>query len=241
MPPPPTEPQLAWRALRDEVRAQARILGGFVGLLWAIHIVNVVLFGGRLVALGIRPRSLSGLLGIVFAPFLHGGFGHLAANTLPLFMLGALVMTRRKSDLLVVSAFSGLVGGLGTWLIAPAMSVHVGASILIFGYLGFLLLRGVFERKLWSLLGSALVFLVYGGALWGVLPGQIGISWQGHLFGLLGGVLAARLMHRPDEAPALAPGKTRIAAPRARFEEARAPDAEPETIEEELESLRRRR
>lgn len=238
MPPPPTDSQLAWRSLWDEVRAQARLLGGFVGLLWAIHIVNAIVFGGSLVGLGIHPRSLSGLLGIFFAPFLHGNFAHLSANTVPLFVLGALVMTRRRVDLLIVSVIAGLVGGLGTWLIAPAASVHIGASILIFGYLGFLLLRGVFERKTWSILGSVLVFLMYGGALWGVLPGQIGISWQGHLFGLLGGVLAARLMHGRRDAPAPPAGKARIAAPRTRFEQEKAPEDE---VEEELERLRRRR
>ena len=198
----PTETQLALRNLWTEIRAQARVLGGFVGILWAIHIVNAIVFQGGLVALGIHPRTLSGLFGIFFAPLLHGSFAHISANTVPLVVLGALVMQRRKRDLITVSVLSALVGGLGTWLIAPSASVHVGASILIFGYLGYLLLRGVLQRRVWPIVGSVVAFLLYGGALWGVLPGQAGISWQGHLFGLIGGMLAARLLRTSRDSPA---------------------------------------
>jgi membrane associated rhomboid family serine protease len=102
-------------------------------------------------------------------------------------------MLRRTSDFFVVSAIAMLVGGLGTWLFgAPAL--HIGASGVIFGYLGFLLLRGYFERKFASILFSVFVGILYGSLIWGVLPGQPGISWEGHLFGFLGGVLAAKLL-----------------------------------------------
>lgn len=239
MPTLPSDRASAGRALWDEIKAQARVLGGFVGVLWAVHIVNAIL-GGSLIALGIWPRTLRGLVGILFAPFLHGSFAHLSANTVPLVVLGAFVMSRKKRDLLFVSVVSALVGGLGTWLIAPAASIHIGASILIFGYLGFLLLRGAFERRFWSILGSVAVFLLYGGALWGVLPGQIGISWQGHLFGLLGGVLAAWLMHGKGGAPAGPLSKIRFAAPTGkRIEDAPAPAPEEDEVEEELRRLKR--
>jgi membrane associated rhomboid family serine protease len=225
--------------LWSEIRTQARVLGGFVGLLWAIHIVNAIVFQGGLTALGIHPRTLWGLVGILFAPFLHVSFAHILANTVPLLVLGALVMQRRKRDLAIVSAISALVGGLGIWLIGGAATVHVGASILVFGYLGYLLLRGVFERRVWPILGSILVFFLYGGALWGILPGQAGVSWQGHLFGLLGGVLAARLLRTPPPAGAAEPGKSRIAAPTgARI--APAPPPEEDALEEEIERLRRK-
>jgi membrane associated rhomboid family serine protease len=181
-------------ALVTEAKAQALILGGFAGLLWLIQILNAFVFGGALVGLGVVPRTLAGLWGVLFAPFIHGSFTHLIANTVPLVVLGWLVMLRRKRDLFTVSLISALVGGLGTWLIAPALSVTVGASVLVFGYLGYLLSRGIFERRFWPIAGSLLVFFLYGGALFGVLPGAIGISWQAHLFGLLGGVLAARMM-----------------------------------------------
>lgn len=237
----PSQTSLALNDLRSELRGQARLLGGLVGLLWVIHIVNAVLFGGHLSALGIHPRSLHGLVGIVFAPFLHANFAHLIANTVPMLLLGGIVMQRSRATLVKVSALSALVGGLGTWLIAPAASVHVGASILIFGYLGYLLLRGYFERHWLSMLGSAAVFVLFGGALWGVLPGQEGISWQGHLFGLLGGILAAKWLH---QAPAAASAPARRVATASRVERLRAgsvldaPLAD-EPIEEQLERLRR--
>lgn len=197
--------------LVTEARTQGTILGGFAALLWVIQIVNAVIFDGGLARLGIHPRTLSGLSGIFFAPFIHASFAHLIANTVPLLVLGWFVMLRRKRDLFTVSALAALVGGLGTWLIAPALSVHVGASILIFGYLGYLLFRGIFERRFWPIVGSALVFLLYGGALTGVLPGEVGISWQGHLFGFLGGILAARLLRgTAPTAPSVAPIRRRI-------------------------------
>jgi membrane associated rhomboid family serine protease len=220
------------------------VLGGFVGLLWAIHIVNAVFFGGGLIALGVHPRSFWGLFGILFAPLLHASFAHLTANTVPLVVLGALIMQRKKRDFLTVSVLSALIGGLGIWLIAPAASVHIGASILVFGYLGYMLFRGYFERRLWPMAGSVLVLLLYGGALFGVLPGKAGISWQGHLFGLLGGILAARLISKPASR-STSPSRSRIAAsasrdlPAARARIA-APGSAEESVEEEMERLRRR-
>jgi membrane associated rhomboid family serine protease len=228
-------------ALVTEAKAQAAILGGFTALLWLIQIVNTVVFGGGLVGLGVVPRTFAGLWGILFAPFIHVGFAHLIANTLPLIVLGWFVMLRRKRDLFTVSVISALVGGLGTWLIGPALSVHVGASVLIFGYLGYLLSRGIFERRLWPIAGSLLVFFLYGGALWGVLPGAIGISWQGHLFGLLGGVLAARMMRGQagEVAPAV-PVRRRISERAAETGGARValPGDDDAEIDAELERAR---
>jgi membrane associated rhomboid family serine protease len=177
-----------------EAKAQGTILGAFVGSMWISEIVDAVLFRGGLDGFGIQPRSLIGLQGILFAPFLHVGFGHLMANTLPLLVLGFFIMLRRKRDLLYVSLISGLVGGFGTWLIGAGNSVHLGASILVFGFLGYLLALGIFERKFWTILGSLVVFGLYGGVLWGALPGTPGISWEGHAFGLVGGIVAARVL-----------------------------------------------
>ena len=143
---------------------------------------------------GIRPHSLIGLRGILFAPFLHGGFGHLIGNTVPFLILGWLVMIQETSDFWIVTIITMIVGGLGTWIFGEPNSVHIGASGLIFGYLGFLLLRGYFQRNVASILLSLVVGFLYGGYIWGVLPTQSGISWQGHLFGFLGGVLSAKLI-----------------------------------------------
>jgi membrane associated rhomboid family serine protease len=187
-----------------EAKVQGTILGTFIGSMWISEIVDTVVFRGGLDGWGIHPRSVEGLSGIVLAPFLHGGFAHLTANTLPLLVLGFFVMLRRKRDLLYVSALSAIVGGFGTWLVGASNSVHIGASILVFGYLGYLLALGIFERRFWAIVGSLVVFFLYGGALWGVLPGTPGISWEGHAFGLVGGIIAARLLAVREAAPAVA-------------------------------------
>ncbi len=181
-------------SISRKIQTQAAILAGFVAIFWISEILDLFVFHEALNRFGIMPHSLVGLRGILFAPFLHGGLGHLIANTIPFVILGWLVMLQETSDFWIVTVLTMLVGGLGVWLFGAPSSVHIGASILIFGYLGFLLLRGYFQRNLASIFLSLLVFFVYGGLVWGVLPGQFGISWQGHLFGFLGGVLAARLI-----------------------------------------------
>jgi membrane associated rhomboid family serine protease len=179
---------------RQEIKTQAIILATFVAIFWLLEILDQFVFRGSLDIFGIIPHQVIGLRGILFAPFLHGDFPHLIANTVPFLILGWLVMLQETSDFFIVTGLTMLVGGLGVWLFASPGSIHIGASILIFGYLGFLLLRGYFQRNIPSILLSILVFLLYGGTIWGVLPSRPGISWQGHLFGFLGGVLAAKLI-----------------------------------------------
>lgn len=179
---------------RQEIKTQAIILATFVAIFWLLEILDQFVFRGSLDYFGIIPHQVIGLRGILFAPFLHGDFPHLIANTVPFLILGWLVMLQETSDFFIVTGLTMLVGGLGVWLFAAPGSTHIGASILIFGYLGFLLLRGYFQRNIPSILLSILVFLLYGGTIWGVLPSRPGISWQGHLFGFLGGVLAAKLI-----------------------------------------------
>lgn len=182
------------RSMAQELKAQVFVLGGLVALMWAVEILDLFLFRGRLDAYGIRPRNFVGLRGILFSPFLHGGLGHLIANTIPFLTLGWLIMLRETSDFFSVTVITMLVSGFGTWLTGSPYSIHIGASGLIFGYFGFLLLRGYFERSFAAILFSLFVGLLYGGMIWGVLPLQYGISWQGHLFGFIGGALAARLL-----------------------------------------------
>lgn len=179
---------------RQEIKTQAIILATFVAIFWLLEILDQFVFRGSLDIFGIIPHQVIGLRGILFAPFLHRDFPHLIANTVPFLILGWLVMLQETSDFFIVTGLTMLVGGLGVWLFAAPGSIHIGASILIFGYLGFLLLRGYFQRNIPSILLSILVFLLYGGTIWGVLPSRPGISWQGHLFGFLGGVLAAKLI-----------------------------------------------
>jgi membrane associated rhomboid family serine protease len=181
-------------AAKKSLVQELQILLICVALFWTIEIVDIYVFKGSLDRFGIQPRNINGLKGIIFAPLLHGGFGHLIANTIPFLTLGWLTMIQETSDFFIVSIVSAVIGGLGVWLFGAPNSVHIGASILIYGYLGFLLLRGYFQKNLPSILLSIAVFVLYGGLIWGVLPAQIGISWQGHLFGFIGGAIAAKLI-----------------------------------------------
>jgi len=182
------------KAIANELKTQVLILSGTVALMWIIEFFDLMVFHKQLDNFGIIPLSMIGLRGILFAPFLHGGFFHLAANTIPFVTLGWLIMLRETSDFFIVSAISMIVSGLGVWLFAPPNSIHIGASGVIFGYLGYLLFRGYFQRSPGAIFLSLFVAFVYGSMIWGVLPNQNGISWQGHLFGFIGGAIAARLL-----------------------------------------------
>lgn len=182
------------RSMGREIKRQAMTLGVIVAIFWLVEILDWIFFHGSLDTLGVRPRSLIGLRGILFAPFLHANLGHLLANTFPFLILGWFVLVRRERDFVVVSVIAAVVSGLGIWLIGPSRSIHIGASGIIFGYFGYLLLRGYFERSLSSVLWSVLVVFLYGGMLFGVIPRAAGVSWQAHLFGFIGGGLAAYLL-----------------------------------------------
>lgn len=161
-------------------------------LMWAEEIVDS-LPGVDLDQYGIRPQDAEGLVGIVTAPFLHGGFGHLIANTGAFLVLGCLIaMTTQRFWPVTIGV--ALVGGFATWLAASPNSVHIGASGLVYGYAAFLVAWGVFSRRALAVVVAVIVVLMYGGIVVGVLPGQPGISWQGHLFGALAGVLMAWLL-----------------------------------------------
>ncbi len=167
-----------------------------VALMWLSEIVDRIL-PLDLDAFGIQPRSLEGLPGIVLSPFLHVGFAHLLANTSALLVLGALIAwtTRRLAE--VTIGVIGL-GGLGVWLLAPPQSITVGASGLVYGYAAFLVVYGFAVRRLGAALVGLLVVALYGGMAWGVLPLQVGVSWQAHLFGALAGIFLALRLGRRD-------------------------------------------
>ena len=191
-----------WSMLKRETTTLVRDTRSNIGLvwratvlLWLIELADLVVLGGGLDAWGVRPRSIGGLVGLVTAPFLHGGVAHLAANTIPLLVLGALTMTRKRLDFWVVSVVSAILAGGGAWLFGAPNTVHIGASGVIFGYFGFLLARGIYERSLRAVFMSLFVGWAFGGMLMGVLPlVGAGISWQSHLFGFLGGALTARFL-----------------------------------------------
>jgi membrane associated rhomboid family serine protease len=145
---------------------------------------------------GIVPRQLSGLDGIVFAPFLHASFLHLYGNSVPLILTGTFALAAGGRRFLGATVFIALVSGLGVWLTADSHTYTIGASGVIMGYLGYLLMRGLVERSWWSLAVALLVGGLYGWQISGVVPNSQGISWQAHLFGFIGGVVAAILFRR---------------------------------------------
>lgn len=168
----------------------------FTGLLYAIEAYDQVT-GGSLDRDGIQPRNIDGLDGVLWAPLLHNGWAHLVANTVPFLVFGFLAMAGGIRQFVMVTATIWLLGGLGVWLIGND-ATHLGASGVIFGWLVFLLTRGFFARSFRQIALAAVLFLMWGGVLWGVLPGQPDVSWQGHLFGALAGLLAAWLVARAD-------------------------------------------
>lgn len=182
--------------LIESIKAHAGLLFGLLAVMWGIEILDFLSPFIDLDRFGIRPRRAGGLLGIPLSPFLHADFPHLVSNSIPFLVLGALVMTSGMRAFAGVSISVILLGGLGVWLFGRSNSIHIGASGLIFGYLGFLLSRGFFERNTKWILISIGLLITYGGVIHGVLPGQAGISWLGHLCGFLAGVGVARLMFR---------------------------------------------
>ncbi len=176
-----------------EIKPVAILLGVTIVGMWCLELVDWLVMSGSLDQWGIAPRSTWGLVGIPLSPFLHGSFSHLAANTVPLFVMGLIIGVRGMRTLLEATAIIALVGGASVWLIGKGNSSHIGASGVIFGYFGYLIARGFFDKSVRSLLVGVVVLMIYGGLFWGVLPQGPGISWEGHLFGLLAGVLAAKL------------------------------------------------
>ena len=170
------------------------IVSGLLAVMWSIELMDWL--GGRWLELdrfGIHPRQVGWLPGILTAPFLHAGWAHLAANSLPFLVLGLLVIGRGESRFWGITAGITIIGGFGVWLFGSSDTIHVGASGVIFGYFGYLLASGFVERSLVAIIMAVVVAGLYGSILWGVLPTNPGVSWEGHLFGLLaGGFIAFR-------------------------------------------------
>ncbi|MEU5571423.1 rhomboid family intramembrane serine protease [Streptomyces coeruleorubidus] len=189
----------------DRAMAAGKLMLAWVALLWLLEVVDVA-SGHALDGLGVTPRTPSELVDVVPSAFIHFGFAHLAANTVPLLVLGFLAALAGLRRFLLVCALIVLVDGLGVWLIAPAHTNTAGASGLIFGLFGFLLVSGFVERRPWGVLAGILIAAIWGGSiLAGLAPTQTGVSWQGHLLGLLAGVAAAFVFRRRATPPALTP------------------------------------
>ena len=188
--------------------AFVQTIGGFLpfgaalGLTWLLLLVIVIwliegvnwMTGHRLNVMGIRPRTFTGLAGVLFAPLLHGSFAHVAANSIPLLVLGTLVCFSDFDNLIIVTVLSWIFGGLGTWFLGGSNSRHLGSSGLVFGYLGFLLTFAWLQQSPLAIALAAVALIAYGGILWGLTPFKPGRSWQAHVTGLISGIAAAWLL-----------------------------------------------
>ena len=181
-----TAPRAGWAAV-----VMLALLSG----LWVLELLDQ-LSGNRLDNLGIHAREIDGLPEIFTAPFLHGGWDHLISNSVPFAVLGFLVLLGGVARWVFASLTSIVSSGLVAWVMTPPNTIILGASGLIFGWLTYLLARGLWSRRPAQVVIAVVVLLVYGGLIWGVLPGATGVSWQAHLGGAAGGVWAAWILHR---------------------------------------------
>ena len=171
---------------------------GYVVVIWAVHIISTVIFGGGLVHYGIHPLEPSSLPHIFTSPILHVNFEHLMSNTVPGAIFAFLIGYSGHRVFWEVTAFVVMIGGLGTWLFGGPGTNHVGASMLVYGWLAYLLVRGIFNRSASQIALGVLLGLMYSGLVWGVLPLDADISWQAHLFGAIGGIAAGVVINSDD-------------------------------------------
>ena len=185
---PLKKPSTYWQRLSD--------YAWVIGFLWMIEVADRLVFGGNLQTHGIHPRDFSHLGGLVFAPFLHGDFAHLIGNSISLLVLGAAILIKGWRDLLIVSVASALSAGIVVYFIGKSGTNHVGASSVVFGYFGYLIGMGIYQRNGFNILLAVLVVFFYGGAVITMFPTETAraasISWEGHLGGAIGGFLIAR-------------------------------------------------
>ena len=165
---------------------------GFVGLCWLVFLVNNLMLNGYFSHLGIVPRTISGLSGVLVAPLLHASFRHILANTVPLLMLGSIISLRSPATYSIITMAGTIISGALTWLLARH-GCHIGASGLVFCYFGYVMGQAWFQRTLVNILVAVACGLIYGGLIWGLSPFQSGVSWEAHGAGIIAGLLLARM------------------------------------------------
>jgi len=192
----PTDEQSGVGRWRNRIVGSAfGLIAAYIVLIWAIEIVDTFVLGSNLQGGGIQPRETDGLDGILWAPFLHSDWGHVFSNTAPLAVLGGLVAIRGRARWLTVTIVAALLGGLLTWMFGGAGN-HIGASGVVFGYFGALLGAAFFERRPAALAPALVAIMLYYGLIVGLVP-QEGISWEGHLFGVIAGLTVAKFISGP--------------------------------------------
>ena len=185
----------SFQLLLNNMIRTAVAMGLFVIALWVIYFVDSVLLHGALKnRFGLRPRSRFSPLSILISPFLHVDRRHLAANTIPFFVLGSLVMIQGQLAFWLTTIVIILIAGMGIWLFGKKGTIHMGASGLILGYFGFTLASVFFAPDLATIIVAVVVAVLYLGLIWQVVPLKKGVSTTGHLFGFIGGIIAAGLI-----------------------------------------------
>lgn len=169
----------------------------FIGVLWGIKLIDAII-PFDFAQLGIVPRTFKGLLGILFAPFLHANFFHLLSNTIPTFVLLLVLLSFYKKEAPIVILLSILMGGALVWIFGRSAS-HVGISGLIYSMAAFLITAGFLKKDIKSLLLSIVIIILYGGLIWGIFPGRFWVSWEGHFFGAVVGVSLAFFMFKKKD------------------------------------------
>lgn len=186
-----------------------------VAAMWILEVINSLDSYRLDTAAGIYPRNVDHLWAIFTAPFLHVSYTHLLGNTVPFVFMGVIIAWRGAARLAVITLIVIVVGGLGTWLISPSHTDTVGASGVVFGYATYLLARGIFDRSMRELLTGLIVAVVWGAVLLVSLIPHGNVSWEGHLAGALGGVIAAWLLSRQDRRRGIERGRSQIPALRS--------------------------
>jgi membrane associated rhomboid family serine protease len=181
-----------------QAREGITLLVAMVALMWVLEAVNSVDHGALDHSAGLVPRDVDRLWAIFTSPFLHASFyPHLVDNTIPLLFMGVIIALRGAARLALITLIVIVVGGIGTWLVSPARTITVGASGLVFGYATYLFARGLFNRNLLQVGVGLVVGVVWGGALVSSVVPHSGVSWQAHVCGAIGGVVAAWLLAAP--------------------------------------------
>nr|WP_231908549.1 rhomboid family intramembrane serine protease [Corynebacterium mycetoides] len=201
---PLAPPQRQYAKTRAQKRGTGlRFAFGYLAVLWAVFFLNALLFGGGLNYFGIHPLDPSALLHIVTAPFLHADINHLISNSIPGAVFCFLIGYSGSRVFWEVTIIAAVTAGLGTWFVGGIGTNHIGASGVVYGWLTYLIVRGFFNRSWQQITLGVVLGFFYSGLIWGVLPGTPGVSWQGHLFGAIGGIIAGMLI-TSDDPPELA-------------------------------------
>jgi membrane associated rhomboid family serine protease len=194
---------------RSDREAGLILIVGMVAVMWVLEVIDQVT-SANLDQYGIKPHEADGLIGIATAPFLHAGFGHLIGNTVPFLLLGGAIALTGLARVATTTVIVAVVGGLGVWIFASSHTDHIGASGIVFGYATYLITRGIYSRNLLHLVVGVVVIGIYGTTLLSGVAPTDGISWQGHLFGGIGGVLAAYLLDRRQAKKPEKPAETSL-------------------------------